>query len=275
MADELTPGSLGDVQSTLYDLITAPAGVGKRLAELGRPSSDLEAIIKPTSRLTAVERVDIYANMYFYRILDVFRDEYTKVLAVLGDEAFHNVVTDYLLACRPAHPSLREAGARLPAFLGGHAMSNDRLWLAELARLERAHLELYDGPDAEVLSLGDLRALSPEALPTLRLRAVPSHAILRNEFTVSPLWRSLHAGEGYLEAPQCAETLLVWRQGRDVFHRAVDSDEQLLLPLIADGAPFEVVCERVADGVPESEAVQRSFQILGRWVTDGLIMATR
>ena len=245
--------------------------MAKRLQERGRAPGDLESIVKPTARLSAVARVDIYANMYFYRILDVLRDEYAKVLAALGDEAFHNLVTDYLVACRPAHPSLREAGARLPAFLARHPAAEGRAWVGELARLERTHLELFDGPDAPVLTLDGLRALPPGRLPALSLRAIPCHAVLRNRFAVASAWRALAAGESTAAVPESAETLLVWRQGVEVFHRAVEPDEAPLLASLREGVRFDVLCDRLLERVPETEAAARASAILGRWVTDGLI----
>ena len=89
--------------------------------------------------------------MYFFRLLDILRDDYAAVVAVLGDEPFHNLVTDYLLACPSQHPSVRNVGERLPRFIDGHALGLERRWLGELARLERARLEVFDGPDAEPL----------------------------------------------------------------------------------------------------------------------------
>ena len=99
--------TLAALEADLYDLITAPEGVGKRLAELGRPPADLERTVRPNARLSAVERLDLYANMYFHRLHDVLRDEHPRVHAIAGDVAFHDFVTDYLLAHRPSHPSLR------------------------------------------------------------------------------------------------------------------------------------------------------------------------
>ena len=273
MGSERNASSLFEVQATLYDLITAPEGVAKRLSELSRLPVDLESIVKPTAGLSAVERVDIYANMYFYRIRDVLREEFPKTVTVMGDDAFHNLVTDYLVACRPAHPSLREAGARLPDFLARHPSIEGRAWVAELARLERAHLELYDGPDAEVLTLDELRALPPDDLPGLVLQAIPSHAVLRNRFAISEAWKALAPGESAGAASNDAETLLVWRQDIEVFHRVVDAVEGPVLALIRDGARFEAVCERLLEAVPEDQAAIRAFEILGRWVADGLIAA--
>lgn len=269
------PGrSLAEVEATLYDLITAPEGVGKRLSELSRSPADLELLVKPTAALSAVDRVDIYANMYFYRIRDVLREEFPKVVAVIGDDMFHNLVTDYLVACRPAHPSLREAGVGLPPFLARHLSAAGRPWIGELARLERAHLELYDGPDAEVLTLDAVRAIQPSELGVLTLRAIPSHTLLRNHFQVSEVWKAPPPQEAAGAPPDMPETLLVWRQDLTVFHRAVPMDEEALLPLVAIGSDFEIICERLCESESEEQAIGRAFELLTRWVVDGLICAT-
>jgi len=300
-----TPGpgaSLADVQAQLYDLITAPEGVAKRLGELGRGSRDLEAVVRSSGRLSAVERVDVYANMYFFRILEVLADEYAKILALVGGDAFHNLVTDYLLACRPAHPSMREVGARLPEFLARHPLAEDRPWLAELARLERTRLELFDGPDAEALTLDQVRAMPPEKLPELTLRAVPCQALLLSEFAIAPLWRALEqisisdesgpdegrANEARAEdagakaarlesgprpddPPKSAQTILVWRQDLTVFHRILDPDEVVCFSLLIDGASFAAVCEQLSEDAPAEAAAQRAFGLLARWLGDGLL----
>ena len=58
-----------------------------------------------------------------------------------------------------------------------------------------------------------------------------------------------------------------------VFHRALDDDEAALLPLLLEGAPFGLVCERLGEGRALEEATQRAFQLLARWVSDGLLLA--
>jgi hypothetical protein len=222
--------------------------------------------------------------MYFYRILDVLREEYPKVVASVGDGAFHNLVTDYLLDCRPAHPSLREVGGRLPAYLSRHALARERPWLAELARLERAHLELHDGPDAEALTLDQIRAQAPEALPALFLRAIPCHRVLDNRHAISELWTALEAGAGESAsvsqpapapgpAPPAAtrETLLVWRPGLATHPRLVDGDEGPLLAALGDGARFEVLCDQLLDSVGADQAAQRAFELLARWIGEGML----
>jgi hypothetical protein len=275
---------LAEVQAHLYDLITAPEGAAKRLAELNRAGRDLENIVRSSGRLSAVERVDVYANMYFFRILEVLGDEFAKIVTLIGAEAFHNLITDYLLAHRPAHPSLREVGARLPAYLATHPLTEGRPWLSELARLERLRFELFDGPDATALTLDAVRTMAPESLPELELRTVPCLATLPTEFAIAPLWRRLEtpagsedrpANRGESEPPpRSAATILVWRKDLTVFHRALDGDEIVCLPLLQEGTTFGAVCERaLADAADSQAAARRAFELLARWIDDGVLRA--
>jgi hypothetical protein len=269
------PG-LAALQAAIYELITAPQGVASRLLEREREGDawNLEAMVRPGARMSAVERLDVYANMYFYRILDVLRDEFARTLAVVGDPAFHNLITDYLLDCRPAHPSLREVGARLPGYVAQHPLALSRPWLAELAHLERAHLELFDGPDAKVLTLERIRQLAPESLPELTLCAIPCHAIQHNLFRTSTAWTALEVSPSAAAAPASQpETLVIWRQELAVHHRLADADEAPLLPLLQPpGSAFALVCERLVTGVDASQATERAFALVGRWIIDGLVI---
>ena len=267
------PPSLQAVQALLYDLITAPAGVLAGLGARGLPPDALDAVIVGDGRLDAAARLDIYANMYFFRILDVLREEFPRTAGTLGAERFHDLVTDYLLAARPAHPSLREAGARLPGFLRTHACAAARPWLAELAALERTHRQLFDGPDAAPLTLEALRALTPEAFSTLAVRLIPAHRLLVHAFQVSQAWETPEA-----EPPGGEETLLVWRRDARVHHRVVSGAEAVMLRRAVAPATLAELCEVFAGaraGAPDDEAalVAEAFQILARGVDDGALAA--
>jgi hypothetical protein len=281
---------LAEMEARFYDLVTARESVAATLAAGGeRARSEtarrevgaavgpdapdaLLGLIRGDERLSAVERLDVYAGMYFFRIRDVLRDEYARTAALLGDDAFHNLVVDYLQACRPSHPSLREVGARLPGFLAAHPTGGDRPWLAELARLERARLELYDGPDTEALTIEALRATPPERFGALRLRPISCHALLENRFGVSALWRGEDA---HARSPAPGpETLLVWRRDVEVYHRAVDPEEAGWLRRLEPGVPFERICAELGETTGSEEAAAvRAFELVSRWTADGFLRA--
>jgi hypothetical protein len=255
---------LKQLQARFYQLVTAPEGVARTLAARGEPATAAEALVRGDGTLSAVARLDIYANMYFFRLLDVLRDDHAKVAAAVGEPAFHDLVTDYLLACPPAHPSIAQAGARLPGFLAGHPLSRERPWLPALAALERTHTELFDGPDGTPLTMDQLRATDSEALMALVLRPIPCHRLLAHDFALADIWETPE------EAPARApETLLVWRQDVEVYHRAIDPEERALLARLDGRTSLQALCESMPGAV--DEVAQALFNVLGRWVTDGLV----
>jgi hypothetical protein len=263
---------LADVQALFYDLVTAPEDVRTTLRARrdGDFAADITKEIVGDARLPPEARLDIYGEMYFFRIHDVLRAEAPRTAAALGEAAFHNLVTDYLRACPPNHPSLGEAGARLPAFLAAHPSAAERPWLAELARLERTRLELFDGPDAETLTLAHVRALPPEQIAALPLRAIPSHRLLDNAFQVSSTWRAELPAPAPTSEP---ETLLVWRAELEVRHRVVAADELTWLRrLSSTPSTFGALCDAL---VPEGESVEaaaaQAFALVARWLADGLL----
>lgn len=265
--------TLAEVQARFYALVTAREEVATTVTAGGPEARrSLEEMVVGDARLAAAERLQIYADMYFARIRDVLAEEYPKTLAALGAAAFQDLVADYLDACRPNHPSLREVGGRLPAFLAASAAAAARPWVAELARLERARLELFDGPDAEVLTLESLRARAPATFASLRLRLVPSNALVTTRFDVAALWRSDDPGAVALEPSPIA--LIVWRRENDVFHRVADSEEAIWLGrLAAADVPFETLCAELAEERTDQAAAARAFELVSRWAGDGLLRA--
>src|SRR5271156_5765627 len=164
------PSDLIWVESLLYRLITAPAGVEEGLAqEQSLTSGGLAQVIAGDARLSAAERVDIYANMYFYRLLDVLKEDFPATLAVLGADNFHNLATGYILEYPPTEPSLYYCGRYLANYLRDHPLTESAPFIADLARLERASVEVFHGADAAVLEPDALRAVAPADWPAMKL----------------------------------------------------------------------------------------------------------
>jgi hypothetical protein len=264
--------SLSEFQKSFYALVTAPEGVAQGLRDQGRALQDLNAWIREHGSLSPLERLDIYANMYFFRIRDILREEYSKVVASIGDGDFHNLIVDYLVARPPSHPSVRNAGQALPSYLTVHELAGERPWLAELAALERARIEVFDAAEVDTLTVDHLRTLTPDDFAGLALRLIPAQIVLDAQFAVEELWQWLDEGGAAMEPEQAPRQVLVWRQDVLVYHRALDADEAQLLPLLREGVPFGLICERLAEQDEPEAAAQRAFGLLGRWASDGLLI---
>jgi hypothetical protein len=263
---------LKNLESLLYRLITAPSGVAEGLAgerELG--ADGLDAIVLSDERLSAKARVDIYANMYFYRILDALKEDFPATLAVLGADNFHNLVTGYLLEYPPTEPSLYYCGRHVAEFLREHPIRDGVPFIADLARLERANVEVFHGPDAIALEPDALRAIAPADWPALKFGIHPSAQMLTLDWRVAELLSAVEEHRTWKAAEHRAVKVLVWRRDARVFHRDLDKAEADALEAVSRGDTFAEICEVVAADAELQDPVDAMNRMLARWLADGLL----
>jgi hypothetical protein len=232
------------------------------LAELERQFYDRVVDREPEGDLIATGDVDVYARMYASRLYDTLADDYPKLRVALGEDRFGGVVTQYLRAHPPRSFTLRDAGLALPDFLRGS--SADAPWAADLAALERARIEVFDGPDAAPLAQDEAAALGDE-LPGLVLSWVPSSLVVPLAWAVDDLWSAIEDAQPAFEPAEGARVVLVWRRDVAVLHRTLDADEARLAPQIAQGARFAEVCDVLGE-LHGDQASARAVELLVRWL---------
>ncbi len=265
------PKQLKELESLLYRLITAVSGVTEGLAaERDLGAGGLDAIVLGDERLSAEARVDIYANMYFYRIRDALMEDYPATLAALGADNFHNLVTGYILGYPPSEPSISDCGRYLADYLRDHPMRESAPFVADLAKLERAIVEVFQGPDVAALEPNSLRATKPEDWPAMKLNIHPSARILALDWRVSELLRAVEENREWKAAEQGAVKVLVWRRNTRVFYRDLDKAEADALAAAVRGATFAKICDVVAAAEVESP-VDTINRMLALWLSDSLL----
>lgn len=268
---------LAETQHYLWRLITAPEGVVAGLAAMReedpRLASMLEEMIESDDRLSAVQRLDVYANMYFYRLLDSLKGDYPVLLAVLGEADFHNLITDYLLAHPSSHPSLRHVGHHLSACLRQHPLAGARPWLADLAELEWTLVDVFDAADTPVLGTADLERLAPEDWADARFAPGSSVRLLRLSWAVDDLWDRAQREELTGDPEGEAIAVQVWRRDLRVYHRTLEPLERDCLTLLLAGQPFGAWCEHATESVGEEAAASRVVALLRRWLDEGVLSA--
>jgi hypothetical protein len=286
VGQNVTNPGLKDLQKLLYRLITAPEGVAAGLAaERARgPTSldDLDQLIESDDRLSAAERLEIYAEAYFYRILECLKEDFPATLATLGADNFQNLVTGYLIEYPPTEPSISYAGRYLADFLRHHPMGEQWPFIAELARLERMLIEVFQAAEAEALSGETLGSVVPDDWPGLAMRTHPALAIVDCEWRVDQLLHEVDAaaGEGDQSVGDAAYepvSILIWRHDSRVHYRALERPERAALEVASAGASFASICEAIAvecgEGDPTAP-IALINRLLARWLEDGLLVLT-
>jgi hypothetical protein len=278
--------SLRDAQLELSRWVRAPQGVAAALAEedaaeTGAHSENavrrLENLIRSDEALDATRRLEIYANAYFSRILGVLKADYPALLALLGEAAFNDLVTSYLLVEPSRSPSLRHAGLRLADFLRTHeAAAGIRRrwpWAADLAAFEWARIDVFDAADGSVLTREALTSIAPGDFGALFLRLGPWVSLRTFAHPVERLWRvGIHEQGPRLGDVTGEAHLLIWRRDERTLHRSVDPHEEGALALLSPGSRFDALCEWAGVRMGDEEAPSRAAAWLEQWLSDGLLI---
>lgn len=275
------PMKLADLQSIIYRLITAPGGPNDAAGqEQALRDRGLDAVIAGNKRLSASERVGIYANAYFCRLHDILKEDFPCTYTILGDVNFHNLITGYLVEYPPSEPSVLDAGRDLPLYLQtitrlpGLSLSQ---WpfLADLASLERACVEVFHGADADALEGASLRDLAPESWPSLKIRLHPAAQIVDAEWRIDRLMEAIKDGRSWEPPLREPAAILVWRKDWQVRYRALEAGECAGLRTAAAVSEFASICAALVNELQWKSEISDLAAIMNRmltrWLGDGLL----
>ncbi len=248
------------------EMVEAGAAGGGHQSSAAADPVLLEAV-NGEGALDAAERLGIYAGMYRTRLLDVLREDFPRTLAVVGDDVFAAMAGRYL-ACYPStRASVRHLGRGFADFLAIEHTAP--AFLADLARLEWARVEVFDAPDAAPLRVADLQSVPAEAWPALRFRLIPACVVVESAWPVHRIWSD---GKTSASRPEPeATTIRVWREEWSISHAAMSMTEHQAFRALEGGAPFAGICETVDNGLGATAAAREVGGILLRWLEDGLL----
>jgi hypothetical protein len=278
-------------------VITDPRGVDPALAD-PRPSSPealkyADRYNEPSRRLLdfvsghpplpASERLSIYAEGYFARLLESMTADFGALQAVLGEESFLKLVADYLKAYPSKSANIGEAGERLAAFLATHELGLEHPELVELASLEWAVIESFyadEHPAPARLNPAALQSIPAESWPGASFELDASIRFLAPKSAVERLWYARHDES---EVTQAASLLAPSEPGAGLFifrnpHGHVDVErigvaQLVVLRAMARGSTLTEICELLE---PDSDGgFPPLMQWFSGWVACGVISSIR
>jgi hypothetical protein len=221
--------------------------------------------VKPNPSLTSFERLEIYNRQYWFRVIGAVSEDFPALNAVIGQERFDSLVLGYLRENPSTSFSLRDLGARLPAWLASYPeLAGPQHSLAvDVARLEWAYIEAFDRASLVPLGWQDFAGLGKDS----PLRLQPHLQLLDLQYPVDELVLAVHEGTAAMDivsnaaAPrrQVSEVTLpevrpssvylaVHRFENSVYYRRIEREEFLLLADLRDGDSIATAIERAFEG---------------------------
>jgi hypothetical protein len=145
--------NLEQLQRAVFEVTRQPLTPSEKLRLRlpdGRSTRQIaNAIIKPNDRLTSFERLQIYNQQYWFRILASFSEDFPGLRSLIGERKFEKLAVAYIDECPSESFTLRDLGSRLEAWLLKHPeyiAGKERVAL-DMVRLEWADIEAFDRPE--------------------------------------------------------------------------------------------------------------------------------
>lgn len=215
----------------------------------------------------------VYRHAYVARLAEILGDDYEQVHAYLGDEGFARLVKAYIDANPSDRRSARWFGRHMPTFARETAPFSNHREVSEIAALEKALSDAFDGPNAEPLSIDQLAALAVDDWPRLVFQPHPTTIRLTFTTNAADIWSALkdETAPPKLERFPEPQALLVWRQDFMAHFRPLGAEESMMWNEASKGVRFGVLCEMVAMFGGEDEAELRAATYLRGWIDLGLL----
>jgi len=234
----------------------------------------IEAVVIGNDRGDARTRLDVYADAYRLRLLEVLGNDYEALRLFLGADKFEQLGRAYIEAHPSDTPSVRWFGRHLADFLRNAAGYAARPVLGELAAFEWSKGEVFDAPDDEPLLIEAIAAVSPESWPEMRLLPHSSLRRLDLRWNVPAISLACEKQEKVPKARAKAQAVpwLLWRDAAlDIRWRALGADEAAAIDAMRAGRSFGELCELLCEWVEPEQAAMHAAGLLKRWVVDRLI----
>jgi hypothetical protein len=260
--------TLLEIQRRVAGVVMQP--LTQRETMRAQSRKEAEALIRPNDRLTSFERLEIYNRQYWFRILDSFAEDFPGLGSVVGKRRFDAIARTYLTDCPSESFTLRNLGSRLELWLRANPkfIAGCEELALDMARLEWAHIEVFDELALPPLTLADLddnEEIAFSLQPYLRFLAFT--------YPVDEMLLRLGAGEKIRRQALRPETvhLAVHRLDNSVYYKRLAPEEHALLSAVAAGIAFDAAIEAAfsESTLSEQERIQTVQAAFANWAELG------
>lgn len=154
LKEPLPPKTLEKYEKWFAKTITHPLKDLKHIVN----AEEAEKYLIPSSTLLPKMRIEIYAQQYWWRLIDCMHHNYPSLTRFLGEHAFNETIAlPYLCNSPPSHWSLHTLGHSLPAWMESRGFSPLCL---DLAKWDNKSTEVFFAKQLTEPSELDQKALA-------------------------------------------------------------------------------------------------------------------
>lgn len=259
---------LDRIERWMQSIIMHPNGVEGAIhtdtTQKDPATMDPEIVVLPSKQLKSLDRLSIYANMYFLRLIEVMSNEFPTVCHVLGVELFNDVVKDYVIRYPSTYYNLNRLGSKFPHYLYGEAQDIPyQKFVASVACVERAMEDVFDERYVERISFEKIQNIPNDKWDEICLQINPALRLLELDYPVNGYMTAVRENR-HMDIPAHEKTyIVIYRSNHQVWREDLDPIRYTLLCKLQGGDTLGMALEACVS--LSAVDVEKLSANLGNW----------
>jgi Putative DNA-binding domain len=282
--DTKVPSKLKKTQMWFGSIIGRPIDEDSRMNPLSPSGNPMEIeaydYIKPSPTLRPAQRIQIYNQQYWWRLLNNMHEAFPLVVRLFGYHDFNRTISiPYLVKYPPVHWSLNYLGEKLPQWVQEEYQGEDKQLVYDAVRIDCAFNNCFTAPELEPITAGNLpREGDPSSLFNEELILQP-HLYLfemtydlfsfRRDFLTQEVEYWVEHDFPPLKKGKKFYIALFRTINQDVGWRGLSQAEFHLLQQFKEGSSLEKACQWIEN--QEGELFDEASQNLQKWIQDWIV----
>ena len=238
----------------------------------------IESLVLPSKQLNSLERLSIYRDMYYWRLIGILVEEFPTVQHLFGEELFGEVARAYVTRHPSRHYSLTRLGSEFPGYLAEEAGDlPHRRFAAAVATVERAMEDVFDARQVEPIQFEGLQAIPIERWGDVRLQTIPALRLLRLDYPVNTFITAVRENR-HMDIPVTSPAFTaVYRHNYRVWRVDLDVERFTLLEALQQNETMGSALDRCASnpGVDPAKLTESIGVWFQEWTAQGLFGAAQ
>lgn len=285
MYDEKLPLALKELQQWFGGIISRPFGTHSAINPITPTGEPIKKIasqyIKPSPTLRPDQRIEIYNQQYWWRLLNVLHEIFPLATRLFGYRDFNRRLgVPYLMAFPPNHWSLNHLGAYFVEWIEKHYKGKDKQLLLQSAKIDLGFNDSFVAADEDPITGDALPDPNDSSfLLTKPLRLPQSLFLYELDYDLFELRVEMlkHDPDYWVKNPfpklrkgQKFYFVLYRNNSKLLNWKEISKGEWLLLSQFKHGYTVEAACEWLDS---QEEAIQHeAAENLHRWLQSWIIL---
>lgn len=281
-----TPPSLLELQLWMKWIVTDPRGAKEALTApfpSERPHRDRytsppkEALswisVNPSNNVS--DRLEIYAEAYFTRVLESMKSDFQITHRVLGEISFQKLVSDYLKKHPSQTTNIGELGRYFPDYIASYDDLKEVPFLEALAKMEWLMIEAFYANDTGFLNRSIIGALTDEDWAVAKFILAPSIFLVESIWPLDQFWKyhdeSIELDSIQFEPFSNKKGYLIFRENGIVSIEELLSPSFFILQKLNSGQSLISTLEESQNKFSEIDIASQIMNWFNDWVRRGFI----